>query len=122
MVSAEGLREPADDGGRRVGPDIPISSDDRFRLQDTLAELYPNDTAVTRILRRIEFPSGLRPSVAGSTSQDAWDAIFYELGNGAAEAPYRRLLEYALQTFRTNAALVELATRYGLRPQEGGPA
>ena len=118
MASAEFLSGPFGPGadGPATRPDIAMTQEDLYRLQDVLASIYRNDKEAAGILDRIGFPRGRRPNFVGAKPDDTWAEIFVDLANGVVDSPYRQLLTLAVSVYRANPTLRQLAQRYGILP------
>ena len=74
--------------------DLPLSDEDRNRLQYELARIYDTPDSVVRFLDQIGFPRKLIPIFR--TPEGFWSKVFTELDRGAIAVPYRRMLAATL--------------------------
>jgi len=91
--------------------DLPLSPDGINALQDELLRIFSTEERARTFLRHAGFPPGLIPE--WHSGYDFWGTVFFELGNGAMETPYRRLISVALRQFRSNEVLQRLLSADG---------
>ena len=108
-------------GDSGSGPlrDLPLSMDSVNALQDQLLGIFSTDERARAFLRYAGFPPGLIPE--WHSGYDFWGTVFFELTNGAMEAPYRRLITAALRQYGSNEVLQRLL-RDGQPPAPAGTA
>jgi ubiquitin-protein ligase len=111
-----------DDDGRQPPADIQLSPEERDDLLIACADLFDDQRPTERILGRIGFPVGRRPSWTDTTAEDVWAEIFRDLDRGILECPYRRLIAAALRSYGANPVLLDLARRHGLAASNDEPS
>ena len=108
MTVIAGRASGGDDGGR----DYPLTQTETTQLMRELARSFNTEDRAMLLLRQVGFPGELIPDFSGRDSITFWSLIFADLGNGAAQAPYRRLIAAARGTYLHNTTFAKLEQRY----------
>lgn len=93
--------------------DLPLTQTDIDALMREFARVFNTRDRALALLQSVRFPRGLVPDWDhGSDPLRFWALIFDELGNGAVNAPYRRLLAAARTVYAQNDVFTDLERRY----------
>lgn len=96
---------PGDSGSGPVR-ELALSEDSIHALQDELLRIFSTDERARSFLRYAGFPPGVIPD--WHSAYDFWGTVFFELGNGVMNTPYRRLITAALRQYGSNEVLLGL--------------